>query len=379
MKKKILLIDTSDSEYHKMLLHEMRKYLDVTSVSKYYSSDENAYKYFFPLSEKMKRGKIRKIIRGFEYIWGYIRTLTLVKTNKFDAIHIQWALIPKVDFFFFKRLRKYTEKIIYTAHDVIPHVSDKKSIRQNAKLYNLTDNLIVHGEYCVDEINKYYPEVKGKIIIQHHGVYEKKNITISDRIYKKHELLLNVTKSKKIVLGFLGQINEYKGIDVLIDAWSKYKLCNDIALIIAGKTIDTYKCEFKKIEYKIKEMHNIYFYNDWFDDEEEELFYSICDIIILPYKTASMSGVVFSAAKHSKTVISTTVGCLKEYLVPAADYVYFTKPNAVSIQKIIDNLLTQDNIDKLLEQKGICFGKFIYENYSWKKIVKQLIYDCYRF
>lgn len=379
MKKKVLLIDTSDSEYHQMLLSEMKKYLDVTSVSKCYSSDENAYKYFFPLSEKMRHGKIRKIIRGFEYVLGYIRTLALAKMCRFDAIHIQWALIPKVDMFFFKRLRKYTDKLIYTAHDVIPHIADQKSICQNAKLYKLTDNIIVHGEYCVDEINKYYSDVKDKVIIQHHGVYEKKRDTISDKIYKKHELLLNMTKNKKLVLGFLGQINEYKGIDVLIEAWSKYKLCNDAALIIAGKTIDAYKSEFKKFEYKIEEMHNVYFYNDWFDNEEEELFYSICDIVILPYKTASMSGVIFSAAKHSKTVISTTVGCLKEYLDPAADYVYFTEPDTASIQKVVDNLLAQDRIGELLEQKGTHFENFIYENYSWEKIVKQLICDCYRF
>ena len=374
--KKILLVDVGGLWYFRMLRNSLESKADVTVVTKYYTDQENVYSYFFPLSERMKDGsKLRKIFRGVEYYLGCIRTLRLVKREKFDIIHVQWALVPVIDKMFFKRAKKYVKKLVYTAHDVIPHDGNKNKIKQLGSLYQEPDCIIVHGYYCKLEMHHYFPQISKKVYIQKHGVYEKKETTLSEKVKKKHGAL--VKRKNTVIFSVIGQIGEHKGVDLVLKAWKKYQDLENVTLLVAGKTLDPYKEKFKQYEDYCKNTPNIYFYNQRFDAEEENLFYSISDIILLPYRKASMSGVVFSAVQYNKTILTTGAGCIREYVESALDHVIFCKPYLKSVEKAIGKILDLDNPKSQLREMGIKFSDIFYKLYDWDDITDKLIDEVY--
>ena len=132
---------------------------------------------------------------------------------------------------------------------------------------------------------------------------------------------------------FFGRMNLYKGIDYLLEL---VKRTPDVQYVIAGKADesvgDTVKELRKMSNVKLDEgvipygkMHD-YFYN------------AICTV--LPYETATQSGVVLDAYKHSRPAVAFDVGALGEQIDDGVTG-YLAKPGDVGqletqLRKIID-------------------------------------------
>lgn len=372
--KKIVVIDVGDIMYSRYFDSSIQRLTDAAVITKYSSVNNTALKYFYRYSESMRLGVKRNLIRGFEYILGYYRCLSYIKHSHPDVVHIQWALVPPVDFFFWRKIKKYTKKLVFTAHDVLPHDMSAGRIKWNRILYNIPDTIVVHGEYCKSELRNFYPDVKTKVYIQKHGVFEKKDSYVNDSMRKKHRPLLKAVEEGKIIISFIGQICDYKGLDLLADAWKKIDSEN-LFLLVAGKTMNDFSYQMGKIRQELSDFRNCYIYNDRFSDEEENLFYGSSDVIILPYKAASMSGVIFSAAQYDKTVLSTKVGCLGEYLNDAEDYTYTCEPTSESVFRSL--VMISKEPKSQLTNMGRLFSEYIYRRYSWEKIIKSLISEVY--
>lgn len=375
--KKVLLLDTSDIPYGRALSKSLSKYADLTVVSKYGNSNWNGIPYFYKYSENMKRGRIRNVIRGIEYIIGYKKTLKLIKKEKFDIVHIQWAMMPSLDIKFWKKMKPYIGKLVFTAHDVVPHNPTEKKMMNNNLLYETADTIIVHGEFCKNEMKMHYPKQERKVYVQKHGVQSGNVKKYTESTKKDHENLLNMISSNTLVFGAIGQIGWYKGLDILLNAWNRFNEKGNLILLIAGKPLPDYEKEFEMIKKKCSNMSTVYLYDKKFSDEEETLFYSLCDIIVLPYRTASMSGVLFSAAEYNKTVLSTKAGCLAEALEPISNEVFYCEPSEDSIGIAIGNILAIKDVKNVLKNKGKRFSEYIHEFYSWDTIAFELVRDCY--
>ena len=123
--KNVLLIDVGYLEYFKCFSASLSKYCNVTIITKsgidLINLPAKQKKWFYLISQKMKPSKIRSLLRGMEYIWGYCIVCVYALFHHFDIIHIHWAVIPKIDCFFFAILKKLCKKLIFTAHDFVPH------------------------------------------------------------------------------------------------------------------------------------------------------------------------------------------------------------------------------------------------------------------
>ena len=372
--KKIVVIDVGDIMYSRYFDSSIQQLANAAVITKYSSVNNTALKYFYRYSESMRSGIKRNLVRGFEYILGYNKCLSYIKHSQPDVVHIQWALIPPADYFFWRKIKKYTKKLIFTAHDVLPHDMSAGRIKWNRILYNIPDTIVVHGEYCKDELRKFYPDVKTKVYIQKHGVFEKKDTYVNEDMREKHLPLLEAVEEGKTIISFIGQICDYKGLDLLADAWKRID-CENLFLLVAGRTMNDFSYQMEKIKQELSGFRNCYIYNDRFSDEEENLFYGSSDVIILPYKTASMSGVIFSAAQYEKTVLSTKAGCLGEYLNDVKDCTYTCEPTSESIFRSLV-LISKESKSQLIDM-GRLFSEYIYRCYSWEKIIKSLISEAY--
>jgi glycosyltransferase involved in cell wall biosynthesis len=123
---------------------------------------------------------------------------------------------------------------------------------------------------------------------------------------------LNLPNDKKLLL-FFGFIRKYKGLDLLIEALNY--LNNDIELIICGEVYGSFD-EYERLIQRYNLQQRIHLFNRYISDEEVSLFFSSADVCVLPYRSATQSGIISITYHFDLPLIATDVGGLKESIEP---------------------------------------------------------------
>lgn len=188
----------------------------------------------------------------------------------------------------------YKYKKLLTLHDPIPH--SKLSWFQN-----ISRNLILRSCQNILLLSKSQER-------QFVAEYGFKGCKIYHSRLSIYDFLLHIDTDKietpENYILFFGRIDEYKGVDVLIESYINSKLSNEgIKLVIAGKG-SIYLSE------NMQSRDNIIFYNRYIENEELSRLIRCSKFVVLPYKSATQSGCLFSSFAFGKPVIATTVGDL---------------------------------------------------------------------
>lgn len=359
--------------YTNGLCSGISKYGDLTLVTNCYYEKTTDSEYtimplFFKKSEGMEDGMFRKIIRGAEYISAYIRIIKELKKNSYDIVHVQWLLNYKMDVQFLSIIKKYCKKLVYTAHNVLPHINGNQYVDDLKTIYSIVDTIVLHGEGIREEFKKLFGEFNYKVVIQRHGTYLNQD-TQYDRSSIGQEILETVEKYNKVFI-FFGHIFYNKGVDRVTKMWIESFSSSENLLVIAGKKSSEYK-ELEVLEDKINNCKNILYISKFVEDNLLNYLITKSDIIILPYRHASMSGVIFTAAEFNKTVLCTNVGAISEYVVDEENSYVVENNDDEFFNKLkyISNEVSKES----LSVKGKRLHEYIVDNYSWNNIGKDLV------
>lgn len=109
---------------------------------------------------------------------------------------------------------------------------------------------------------------------------------------------------------FFGLIRDYKGLDMLLRAWSRWRPARR-KLIVAG---EFYTSREKYLDLISREglAADVVLRDCFIPDDEVRYYFSAADALVLPYRTASQSGVTQIAYNFSMPMIVTDVGGLPE-------------------------------------------------------------------
>ena len=132
---------------------------------------------------------------------------------------------------------------------------------------------------------------------------------------------------------FFGYVRDYKGLDLLLDAWALLKQQDKLGnrrLIVAGE----YYGNKEKYTEQIRRNNLedvVLIFDNFIPDDEVRYYFSASDLVIQPYKTATQSGVTQVAYHFDVPMIVTNVGGLAE-IVPdgKVGYVVDTNPQAIA-------------------------------------------------
>jgi glycosyltransferase involved in cell wall biosynthesis len=176
---------------------------------------------------------------------------------------------------------------------------------------------------------------------------------------------LGLEKGKKNIL-FFGLIRTYKGLDILLEAFGK--LSDEYQLIIAGEPYGSFD-KYQKIIDSLPNRQNIHTWLKYIKDSEVTDYFSAADIAVLPYRSATQSGISSVSYHFEVPMIVTDVGGLKETIgdrgtgIVAAD----GQPKTVAAE-IIRYFNTPDLKDEFV--KNIRMEK---ERLSWKRFASGLL------
>lgn len=168
---------------------------------------------------------------------------------------------------------------------------------------------------------------------------------------------------KRIVL-FFGFIRDYKGLDVLIEAFSLVRKELDVKLIVAGEFYETEEKYLKLIE-KHKLENAIILKKDFIPTSEVKHYFSASDAVVLPYKSATQSGIVQVAVNFCKPVIATDVGGIGEVIEDGKTGFVVEKENPEKLAHAIIDFYKNEK-----EKEFSSNMKSLKEKYSWQNFVK---------
>ena len=259
--------------------------------------------------------------------------------------------------------------------------------RQNGKTKVITifDNVIPHEKGPGDRIlTKYFISgIDGAIVMSQTVLNDLKSFRsgipvkfnphpLFDNYGEKKERsealrLLNLSQEHRFLL-FFGFIRAYKGLDLLIESFSDERLRRlKLKLVIAGEFYEDDK-PYRELVKKYNLGEDVIFFDRFIRDEEVPLFFSIADLVVQPYWSATQSGVTQVAFHYDKPMLVTDVGGLRE-IVPHGKCGYVVKPDREKIADSIIDFFENNRYSQFAE--GVRDAK---EKFSWNKMTSSIIH-----
>lgn len=171
-------------------------------------------------------------------------------------------------------------------------------------------------------------------------------------------------KSSTPTLLYFGFIRSYKGIDDLLTAFSHLA---DFQLIIAGEPYVDWTPYQKQIE-SLPNKENILVWNRFIQTEEIPLLFSASDLLVLPYKHATQSGVLAMSAYYDLPVIATDVGSLRENIEELGIGSTVSPEDPIKLKEGILHMMENGRIDYYRKQVGIKK-----QEHTWKNFSKEIL------
>lgn len=203
-------------------------------------------------------------------------------------------------------------KKLFVCHNVLPHerfLADRSLTRA---VLRRASYFLLHSQSDIRELLSICP---GAQYIQNpHPTYNAFKIRNLTKAQARAELLLNESKDEKILL-FFGFVREYKGLKHLIAAMPEVKRqLGNVRLIIAG-SFDSDRDAYLRLIDEKQVQDCIKVVDGYIPDREVEKYFAACDIVVLPYESATQSGIIQIAYGFGKPVIATNVGGLPDVVV----------------------------------------------------------------
>ena len=268
-------------------------------------------KIFFPITERFQsRNILLKGIRLLELIIAYI---IILLGSLFIRPIINFHLIDDlyISYLFIKICKIMRLSVYVTCHDVMPQVGTMNNHR--LIIFRDADRLIVHSDYAKKKLLELLPE-KGTVnkIIKYPFPFSSYNEILKDEKLEKVKLQLKqhiAGLDNKSFFLFIGVVRRSKGIETLLEAWSRFELRDKYSLIIAGKWagIDEIKAE-------ASHLPNCIIIDRYLNDEEFVVLIKNAKFIVLPYLDYAHSSILISCLRLDGNVILSDIDLFKEML-----------------------------------------------------------------
>lgn len=221
-----------------------------------------------------------------------------------------------------------------------PHLTDKLF---NRYFLSTVDGFIYMSEQVHGELEAY---TAAPALFSPHPLFENFGVRV-DRPEACVRLGLDVGTGYAL---FFGLIRDYKGLDLLLDAWTLLKQEGKTAgrkLIVAGEFYTSPEPYLQQIADNGLQ-DDVILHDRFIPDEEVKYYFSAADFVVQPYKTATQSGVTQIAYQFCTPMVVTDVGGLPE-IVPDGRVGCVCTPDAKAVAVAISRIYEGDTLARFRE------------------------------
>lgn len=256
-------------------------------------------------------------------------------------------------------LKRRGIRTVAITDNVIPH--EKRPLDRNLTRYFLKgiDKVVCMSRTVLEELSEI--GYTGETGYHPHPVYNTYGEKVN-RDYACKRLELDPTYSYTMFFGF---IRDYKGLDLLLEAWAKIKR-EGRKLLVAGEFYSG-RDKYMSMVDDLGLAGDVIFRSEYIPEDDVNLYFSVADLLVQPYRTASQSGISGIAYNYCLPMIVTNVGGLKETITDGKEGL-ITSTSIEEIAAAIEKYYASGLKDEFSANMESRLSEF-----TWQGLIKILI------
>ena len=282
-----------------------------------------------------KKLKIHTLINSVNP-FNWIKTARFIRKEKPDFLVIRfWIPFMGPALGSINRLiNKKQTKIIAITDNVIPHEKRPGDHLFTSYFIKSCQGFVTMSKAVMEDLHTFSKSPHKKFLL--HPLYTSFGEKL-DKLEARKKLKLGANDS---IILFFGLIRAYKGLDLLLEAMSDERIKNlKLKLLIAGEFYEDKKNYTDLIE-KYRLQDSVVVCDAFIPNEEVKYYFSASDMLALPYRHATQSGVTQVAFHFEKPTLVTHVGGLAE-IIPDKVCGYVVEPAAPAIADALVDFFEQ--------------------------------------
>ena len=275
-----------------------------------------------------------------------------------DLVHYQWLTVPGLD----RHLLPPKRPRVITAH-YIPE--DDRRLARDGRLYREMDAVIAHSRKGARRLVEVAGVSESAVRVIPHGALDYLT-TLPDEAPLPPEL----EGAEGLVVLFFGLIRPYKGLDLLIEAMADVP---GAELWVVGNSRVS-SDELAKMRLAAAALPGgDRWVTRFVDDREIPAIMRRADVLVLPYREAEQSGVLYAGLAFGKPIVATAVGGFGEVAADHGALSIVPPGDRSALAGALNRLVEDEAARDALGQKAAAAAS---SAYSWDEIAAATV-DLY--
>ncbi|MDZ7338510.1 MAG: glycosyltransferase [candidate division KSB1 bacterium] len=219
---------------------------------------------------------------------------------------------------FLTKLLHHT-RILYICDNIVPHERTVFDAPLTRLALAYVDHFVVMSDTVHQDLLSFVPGADVKRVP--HPVY-----SIFGEAVPKAEARRRLGLGEGPLILFFGYVRAYKGLHVLLEAMAEVLRKIPARLLVAGEFYSD-KSAYLELVARLGLSSAVTIVDEFIPNQDVKLYYCAADVVVLPYLSATQSGIVQIAYNFNTPVITTNVGGLPDevldgvtgFVVPAGD------------------------------------------------------------
>jgi glycosyltransferase involved in cell wall biosynthesis len=303
-----------------------------------------------------------------------------------QVVHQQWLINPPLEATIWRAMRKAIRRsvpLIYTAHEVFPHepalgeVGDQQLYRA---LYREPERLIVHGETLRRQAIEDAGVAPERVQVVRHGNAHALADAVGAPSAAEARRSLGLDRGDRVIL-FFGFVRQYKGLDVLLLALERLRRrpgMERAVLLLAGFLHRTERAAPRSWEgsyygglaRSLRLDSALRVATDYIPIEEVGRYFAAADVICLPYRGGSQSGVIQLAYAFARPVVVTRVGSLAEAVDDGRSGLLVPPEDPEALADALEQLLADRAAAEAMGREARVWSG---ERFTWRTIAQETL------
>ncbi len=267
-----------------------------------------------------------------------------------DVIHVHCT--NEIVLLHLALLRLLRIPLVFTAHQVTPHEPIRLQDSLYRTIHRLAPHIIAHSEFDRDRLRREFGVAQDRVSVIPHGEYGffDRIGPPPDRDQARRELGLG--KDDQVAL-FFGYIREYKGLDLLLEAWPAVAAAQPAArLLVAGDPVRLPPPRREELAAWAERLGALHHFG-YVSLADVSRYFRAADVLVLPYREICQSGVLLAGLALGVPVIATSVGGLTEMLRDGHNAVVIPPESPEALARALVRVLGDPSLRTSLAAAGL--------------------------
>lgn len=270
--------------------------------------------------------------RGFKLVEHLGDMLRFRRAADADVVHYQWLTVPRLDALLLPPLRPR----VMTAHYIAPKQASRRRLAAARRVFGRMDAVVAHSEHGAARLRDELGLDPARVRVIPHGAFDYLATSPDPR-----PLPSELEGAEGPVVLFFGLLRPYKGIDTLLQAFRRIEGAE--LWIVGNPRLDVEPLRRLAAEARGR----VRFLTRFVEDSEIAAIFRRADLLVLPYRDAEHSGVLYTGLAFGKPMVLSAVGGFPEVagtgaarLVPPEDPAAL----AATLSELIDDEAAREEL-----------------------------------